>query len=144
MKLDINIVVNNNAEEEDNKFVRDSLIKFNLQKAPIDKEQHSEIINLILKSVDGITIGGLLGAMGRYCYYLDFFWIDENYRGLGYGKKLLYDIEKRVKEKGCKVITLNTFCFQAPEFYIKNGFEVFGTLDGFQDGICRYYLKKTI
>jgi len=144
MKLDVKIVVNINAEDDDNKFVRDNLVKFNIQKAPTDQNPPTEVINLILKSENGSTIGGLLGAMGRYCYYLDILWIDDKYRGLGYGKKLLDDIEKRVKEKGCKLITLNTFSFQAPEFYKKNGFEVFGILDGFQEGICRYYLKKNI
>lgn len=144
MEPNVKIVVNNNAEDNDNKFVKDSLIRFNLEKSPIDQDPPSEIINLLLKAEDGRIIGGLLGAIGRYCYYLDILWIDEKYRGLGFGKKLLDDIEKRVKEKGCKVITLNTFSFQAPEFYEKNGFEVFGVLNGFQEGVCRYYLKKNI
>ncbi len=59
-------------------------------------------------------------------------------------EKLLGEIEIRVKEKGSKVITLNTFSFQAPEFYKKNCYKVFGTLDGFQEGVCRYYLKRDI
>ncbi|MEI7885110.1 MAG: GNAT family N-acetyltransferase [Clostridia bacterium] len=144
MKPDVKIEVNNNAEEVESKFIVDSLIKYNLQKSPINQDPPFETINLILKGENGSIIGGLLGALGRSCYYLEYLWIDENYRGLGYGKKLLDEIEKRVKEKGCKVITLNTFSFQAPEFYKKNGYTVFGTLDGFQEGVCRYYLKKDI
>ncbi|MMZ59580.1 Acetyltransferase (GNAT) family protein [compost metagenome] len=71
-------------------------------------------------------------------------WISETLRGQGYGSRLLEDIESIVRAKGCKLIHLDTWNFQAPEFYKKHGFEIFGELEGFPEGFKRYFLRKQI
>lgn len=55
-----------------------------------------------------------------------------------------YTIEKIAKEKGCNLIHLDTFDFQAKDFYIRNGYEVFGVLDDCPREHKRYYMKKNI
>ena len=58
-------------------------------------------------------------------------------------EKLLGEIEIRVKEKGSKVITLNTFSFQAPEFYKKHGYKEVFTLENYPvTGKRHYYTKE--
>lgn len=49
-----------------------------------------------------------------------------------------------IKEKGGKLVHLDTFDFQAKDFYLKNGYEVFGVLEDCPKGHKRYYLKKNI
>ena len=49
-----------------------------------------------------------------------------------------------MREKGCHLIHLDTFDFQAKDFYIKHGYEVFGVLDECPKKHKRYYLKKLI
>lgn len=44
-------------------------------------------------------------------------WVDESVRHDGYGSQLLHEIEGIAKEKGCRLILLDSFSFQAPEFY---------------------------
>ncbi len=39
---------------------------------------------------------------------------------------------------------LDTFAFQAPGFYEKLGYEIFGTLDQFPRGSCRHFLYKRL
>jgi len=41
-------------------------------------------------------------------------------------------------------IILDTFDFQAKDFYTKQGYEVFGILDNCPEGHKRYYMKKNI
>lgn len=41
-------------------------------------------------------------------------------------------------------IILDTFDFQAKNFYIKQGYEIFGILDNCPEGHKRYYMKKNI
>jgi hypothetical protein len=53
-------------------------------------------------------------------------------------------IEEEAKKKGCKLVHLDTYSFQAPEFYKKQGYDIFGILDGYPEGIKRYYLKKDL
>ncbi len=56
--------------------------------------------------------------------------------------RLLGEIENIAAGEGCSLIHPDTFDFQAKDFYIKPGYEVFGILDGCPEGHCRYYLKK--
>jgi ribosomal protein S18 acetylase RimI-like enzyme len=79
-----------------------------------------------------------------YCLYIDELWVDESCRGTGYGSKLLSETEKIAKGKGCIMVHTDTFSYQAPEFYIKNKFDVFGILDGYPDEIKRYFFKKVL
>jgi hypothetical protein len=39
---------------------------------------------------------------------------------------------------------LDTFSFQAPDFYKQHGYQVFGELQDFPSGHQRYYLKKQL
>lgn len=76
--------------------------------------------------------------------YIDVLWIKESFRKEGYGSILLNEIEKIAKEKECKLIHLDTFYFQAKDFYIKHGYEVFDILDDCPSGHKMYYMKKNI
>ena len=47
-------------------------------------------------------------------------------------------------ERGCRLIYLDTFTFQAPEFYYGLGYEIACQLDGFPDGGSKFILRKTL
>lgn len=64
----------------------------------------------------------------RNVLYIDILWVNENYRHQGLGSKLLEYVEDTAKAKGCYLIHLDTFDFQAKDFYLKHGYEIFGTL----------------
>ena len=74
--------------------------------------------------------------------YIDILWVAEQYRKQGLGSILLKSVEQTAKEKGCYLVHLDTFDFQAKEFYEKHGYTLFGTLEDCPKGHCRYYLKK--
>ncbi|GHV97460.1 N-acetyltransferase [Lactobacillus nasalidis] len=50
---------------------------------------------------------------------VEFLCVAEEYRGQGYGKQLLEQVEKEASAKQIKRIILNTYSFQAPDFYKK-------------------------
>ena len=82
-----------------------------------------------------------------YCWrviYIDILWVDEKYRENRLGTKLLKEIERIATEENCSLIHLDTFDFQAKNFYIKHGYEIFGVLDDCPKNHCRYYLKKKL
>ena len=82
-----------------------------------------------------------------YCWkviYLDILWVDERYRKSGLGSQLLKNLEEIAREEECTLIHLDTFDFQAKDFYIRHGYELFGTLEDCPEGHCRYYLKKKL
>jgi hypothetical protein len=47
-------------------------------------------------------------------------------------------------ERGCLNAFLETFSFQAPLFYQKLGYEVFGRADDWPVGHTHYFLKKRL
>ncbi|WP_164766823.1 GNAT family N-acetyltransferase, partial [Paenibacillus chibensis] len=101
-------------------------------------------INLFLRDKTGKAIGGIFCA--TYCdtLYIDNFWIDEEYRGSGHGKALIIQAEGIASNMGCKLSHTSTFSYQSPEFYKKMGYEVFGVIDEYPDGMVQYFLKKRL
>jgi GNAT superfamily N-acetyltransferase len=69
--------------------------------------------------------------------------VDSAYRGMGHGKHLLQSTEIEAKELGGYMSHLDTFDFQAKDFYERLGYEVFGVLD-YPPGHHRYFLKKRL
>lgn len=133
------------CERNDAEFICNRLVEYNLSK--VAKTQVTNFINIHKKIVDekGNIIAGCLAKM--YCWkviYIDILWIDEQYRKQGLGTKLLKEIERIAAEENCSLIHLDTFDFQAKDFYIKHGYEIFGVLEDCPENHCRYYLKKKL
>ena len=70
--------------------------------------------------------------------------VTEALRGCWYGHQLLEAIEQEARQRGAMHAYLDTFSFQAPEFYEKHGYEVFGVLHDFPPGQERIYLTKKL
>ena len=69
-------------------------------------------------------VGGIMCNMFMYSLYIDVLWIDEKFRGQDYGSKLIAESEKIAIEKGCILADTLTFSYQAPDFYVKCGYEI--------------------
>ena len=74
--------------------------------------------------------------------FVDILAIDEKYYNNGLGSKLLSHVENEAKKLGSTLAYLDTFVFQAKDFYLKPGYEVFGVLDDCPKGHKRYYRKR--
>ena len=70
--------------------------------------------------------------------------VDERYRGKGIGSALLKQVEEEARRMGAGVARLDTFEFQALNFYLKHGYEIWGILEDCPKGHKRYYLKKSL
>jgi GNAT superfamily N-acetyltransferase len=114
---------------------------FNTRQAGDD---HGKNLCYVLKSPEGEILGGVIGATHWDWLYVNLMWLREDLRGQGYGKELLKLAEEEARQRGANFSYLDTFSFQAPEFYKKQGYEVFGQLDDFPTGHQRYYLKKAL
>lgn len=99
---------------------------------------------LFLRDTENQVVGGLTGSTGRDWLEIDCLWVSEVARGQGYGTQLIQTAEKEAIARGCHHAFVDTFSFQALDFYQKLGYIVFGTLEDFPPGYSRYFLKKTI
>ncbi|MDC3413171.1 GNAT family N-acetyltransferase [Terrihalobacillus insolitus] len=125
-------------------FIREKLIEYNMEKLPEELKTPNKNISFVIKDNKEKIVGGITGNMFWYHLHIDILWVDENIRENGYGSKLLKKMEDFAIEKGCRLIYLDTFSFQAPEFYKKNGYEVFGMLEDHPKGFNQYFLQKRL
>jgi len=99
---------------------------------------------LFLFAPDGKVVGGLIGATYWDWFHIDLLWVREDLRGRGYGHRLLTLAEDEARQRGGNNAYLDTFSFQAPSFYRRHGYEVFGELGEFPRGHQRYFLTKEL
>ena len=93
--------------------------------------------------MDGEIVAGICGLIyGWKILYIDVLYVDENYRRQNLGGILLDHLEEEGRKMGCKMAHLDTFDFQAKDFYIKKGYQIFGVLKDCPKGHERYYLQK--
>ncbi|MBU3208949.1 GNAT family N-acetyltransferase [Clostridium algidicarnis] len=139
-----NFIIDKSTREEAN-LVDNGIVEYNLSKAPFTQEPSFVSINRVIKGLNGDILAGINSVLYCWnCLYLDTLWVKEESRQCGYGSTLLNEVEKIAKEKGCKLIHLDTFDFQAKDFYLKHGYEVFGVLEDCPLKHKRYYMKKNI
>lgn len=131
------------STDEESQYVRNKLIEFNANQLPKGTNRYEEI-NLNIKDADGNIVGGLLSAVCWNWMEIDILWVDQNQRTQGLGSKLLMEAERIAKEKECAFVKLNTFSFQAPDFYKKHGYQVMAIIENAPVGHKHYYLMKEI
>lgn len=107
-------------------------------------DEHGQPLCLILYGPDDEIAGGLIGETHWDWFYINLMFIKPELRGQGYGSQILAQAEAEARQRGAKHAYLDTFSFQAPEFYAKYGYEVFGMLEDFPAGHQRYYLRKSL
>ncbi|WP_315065798.1 GNAT family N-acetyltransferase [uncultured Clostridium sp.] len=133
------------SSDDEAESIIDNLVSYNLSIIPKIQEGSFIFINRVIKNSENKIIAGINSKMYCWnCLYIDSLWVDANYRKFGFGAELLNEVEMIAKKRGCRLIHLDTFDFQAKDFYIKQGYEVFGVLDNCPENHRRYYMKKDI
>jgi ribosomal protein S18 acetylase RimI-like enzyme len=139
MDEEYNIVYVDNPEESAWGLIGRGIATYNQQKAG---EQNFQRLCFVLQAPDQEVVGGVLGEIYWDWFHLDLLWVKDELRGCGYGHRLLMRAEAEARQRGAKYVFLDTFSFQAPDFYKKYGYQVFGELKDFPPGHQRYFLTK--
>lgn len=88
--------------------------------------------------------GGIIGRTSRGLLFIDVFYLPESLRGKGLGSALLRRMEAEGRQRGCYNGILDTNSFQAPEFYKRNGWQLFGAIDCEPPGTQRMFFTKRL
>jgi len=134
-----NITISDQRTDEDYKFICDQLYKYNVERTSGPRID----ISFVMKDETKI-IGACFCNTFSNCLYIDVMWLDEAYRGRGYGKLMISQAEKVGKENGCVFSHTTTFNYQSPEFYQACGYEVFSEIREYPGDIVQYFLKKIL
>ena len=90
------------------------------------EEAESVPLNLYVEDEKGYLLAGLVAETFGNWLEIEYLFVKEELRGQGIGSKLLQQAESEAKNRNCCFAFVNTYQFQAPDFYQKYGYkEVF-------------------
>lgn len=90
-----------------------------------------------------LIVGGLWGVSYWRWMFVDQLFVPEAHRGQGLGTALLKQAETKARERRCIGVWLLSFSFQAPQFYLRQGYKPFGNIEDYPPGhSCTYFVKR--
>jgi GNAT superfamily N-acetyltransferase len=135
------LIVDANPAAEDVAFLDDRINEFNFAATQI---YDGRALASFVRDANGQIIAGIYGWTWGGCGYIDKLWVQADARGQGYGTRLLEVFEREALGRGCFQLLLSTHSFQAPEFYRRLGYAIYGVAEDYPRGYQQYYLRKTI
>ena len=105
---------------------------------------NAQALTILVRDADAHVVGGLRGETYWDWLFVDTLALRDEARDLGLGSRLLAMAEQEAITRGCHSAYLDTFSFQALPFYLKQGYEVFGTLENYPGEHTRYFLRKAL
>ena len=104
----------------------------------------SEPLNIYVEDEQGNLIAGMVAETFGHWLEIEYLYVQENLRGQGIGSNILNWAEKEARERKCKYSFVNTYQFQAPNFYKKHGYEEVFALKEYPYTGERYYYTKAL
>lgn len=138
----MDITLKLDPDEADISAIRDPLIAYN--KAAAGRPTGYQPMVLHVLDEAGRPVGGLLGFALFDWLFVELLFVPEAARGQGMGSQLIARAEAFAREQGLAGVWLDTFSFQAPGFYEKLGYAVFGSIDDHPRGGSRFFLLKRL
>jgi N-acetylglutamate synthase-like GNAT family acetyltransferase len=121
-------------------FLADRIYEYN---AAATGHDDGESFTAIRESSAGDIEAGVSGYTWCGCCYITYLWVAEALRGQGIGTELVQAVETYARTKSCQVMFVTTHSFQAPEFYVRMGFEQVASIPDHPVGhSSRFYAKK--
>ena len=104
-----------------------------------------EAFFLVARNDQNEVIGGIAGTLLLKWLKIYVTAVSPDHQGQGIGKDLLAKAEQHALSKGCQYAYVDTMSFQAPEFYLKSGYEEVGRYkDWDSHGHDKIYFQKVL
>lgn len=132
------------STNEEREQISDEVMHFNARAVPFTQKETPIFKNYVLKDNNKI-IAGINAIIYHWgILYIDEIYVSEAYRHQRLGTYLMDKVEQEALALGATLSHLDTFDFQAKDFYLKQGYEIFGVLENCPPNHNRYYLKKKL
>jgi len=141
-RAETTITLNDAPEDGERTVVMDGLRAYNEERAGVSDARQLAILT---RDPDtGEVVGGLLGRSYLGLLTVERFFLPENLRRGGLGGRILAMAEEEGRRRGCTRAVLSTLHFQAPGFYLKQGWEVAARIECEPPGHTRFYMTKNL
>jgi GNAT superfamily N-acetyltransferase len=127
-------------EQDDVHQLISSLVAWNSTVAP--PEDHRRLAVFAYEADE--LVGGAAGYTHWGWLFVSHLWVMDELRGDGLGSRLMREIESAAVRRGVDMAHLDTYDFQAADFYERLGYEQFAELHDYPPGHSRHFLKKRL
>jgi len=139
------------ADEPRRALVKQRLTESNTARAAVLREleaigeRHEAPLEVYATDEAGELVGGLTGTTWASWLHVDRLWVADDHRGAGLGRRLLHQAESVARsERGCGHARVETWSFQAPGFYLKQGYREVGVIEDYPPGECEHLFVKEL
>ena len=133
------IKVDLNPSHKNDEIVRQALHEFNVKQ--IGKDEHYSIFAF---NQQNEIIGGSLVYTETRSIFIDILWVKESERAKRIGSKILLAAENEGLRRKIRYSTLDTYAFQAVNFYLKHGYKQIGVIKDYIEGHDRVFFRKQL
>lgn len=136
------------VSEQREDYLTNQLVAFNQAHSTALPIEHFDPLPLHIYVLDRAEniLGGLVARTHAIPSWLEIsiIWIEEHFRYQGLGRRLVEQAEYVAYQRGCRYARLATGNFQAPTFYQKLGYTLYGTLENCPPGETVFYFWKKL
>ena len=141
MKMNYKIQSEKNPNPEDIQILHDGIMAH----AKKQKNQKPlEFFHYFIRDEDNQIQGGCFGCTLYGALYIDTLWVSQHLRHQGYGVELVKAAEQFGIQHNCTFANVNTFDWEALDFYKKMGFETEFVRHGYDNDSSFYFLRKQL
>ena len=130
-----------NKEPEKAQEIGNQIRAYNRSKR---EEAESEPLNLYVEDEKGNLMAGLVAETFGNWLEIEYLFVKEGLREQGIGSQLLQQAENEAKKRNCRFAFVNTYQFQAPDFYLSHGYKEVFILQDYPYTGQRYYYQKDL
>lgn len=123
-------------------YINSKLVEFNNQKLglPINNPG-PQPVTVLLKNENDEVVGGAYASAYLNVFHIYACWIDEKYRGQGYGRLMDKKLQQEAERFNCHTATMETHSFQLTKnFYNKVGVLFINKIKNSPIGHTKYFL----
>jgi GNAT superfamily N-acetyltransferase len=139
--MNLRIERKHNPSPEEREAILVPLRAYNTSKSVTPPLEH---IALLIRDDNDDIVGGVYARLFYQWLFIDLLAVPEQARGQGMGTKLMQMAEDLAREKECVGLWLETFEFQAPEFYKKCGYSEIGDIADYPPGHKHFFFQKRL
>jgi len=140
--MSVRIEFKSNPEEDERLQILEPLKAYNAAKAGDGLSE--KFAFFVRDETSDAVLGGLHGRILYRWLFIELLVVPQQTRGQRMGSRLMGMAEDFARERNCVGVWLDTFDFQAPEFYRKLGYQAFGQLDDYPPGHQRLFFQKRL
>ena len=133
------------CSEEEAEYIEEQADRvFDTIAPPEEGAEEKEFVYKVTDEKGSLLGGCILAFDDRKTASIFDLWVEEAYRRQGIASALIRESERKARERGCYLMLIGTFDFQAKPLYDKHGYALIETMTDYPKGHEHYFLQKRL